>query len=148
MVEGDACRVVPIGSVDGLIALDLFRMGALQVSRPEEGGSRGPKRVPLCWHEENKAGEAGEEGYRADMTNKTALIILDGWGIGQPDANNAVHVAATPCFDELMQQHPNATLTTHGEAVGLPEGQMGNSEVDTNIAPGASCTRTCASTAP
>ena len=63
------------------------------------------------------------------MTNKTALIILDGWGIGQPDANNAVHVAATPCFDGLMQQHPNATLTTHGEAVGLPEGQMGNSEV-------------------
>ena len=63
------------------------------------------------------------------MTNKTALIILDGWGIGQPDANNAVHVASTPCFDGLMQQHPNATLTTHGEAVGLPEGQMGNSEV-------------------
>ena len=63
------------------------------------------------------------------MINKTALIILDGWGIGQPDANNAVHVAATPCFDGLMQQHPNATLTTHGEAVGLPEGQMGNSEV-------------------
>ena len=63
------------------------------------------------------------------MTNKTALIILDGWGIGHPDANNAVHVAATPCFDGLMQQHPNATLTTHGEAVGLPEGQMGNSEV-------------------
>jgi len=63
------------------------------------------------------------------MTNKTALIILDGWGIGQPDANNAVHVAATPCFDGLMQQHPNATLTTHGEAVGLPKGQMGNSEV-------------------
>ena len=63
------------------------------------------------------------------MTNKTALIILDGWGIGKPDANNAVHVAATPCFDGLMQQHPNATLTTHGEAVGLPEGQMGNSEV-------------------
>ena len=63
------------------------------------------------------------------MTNKTALIILDGWGIGKPDANNAVHVAATPCFDGLMQEHPNATLTTHGEAVGLPEGQMGNSEV-------------------
>ena len=63
------------------------------------------------------------------MANKTALIILDGWGIGRPDADNAVHVASTPCFDRLMAEHPNATLTTHGEDVGLPEGQMGNSEV-------------------
>ena len=36
------------------------------------------------------------------MTNKTALIILDGWGIGRPDGNNAVHVASTPCFDRLL----------------------------------------------
>ena len=60
---------------------------------------------------------------------KTALIILDGWGIGNLDGNNAVHTAATPCFDGLMKRHPHARLTTHGEAVGLPEGQMGNSEV-------------------
>ncbi len=60
---------------------------------------------------------------------KTALIILDGWGIGQSDDNNAVHVASTPCFDGLMAAHPNGRLTTHGEVVGLPEGQMGNSEV-------------------
>ena len=63
------------------------------------------------------------------MTNKTALIILDGWGIGRPDGNNAVHVASTPCFDRLLADHPHATLTTHGEEVGLPTGQMGNSEV-------------------
>ena len=63
------------------------------------------------------------------MTNKTALIILDGWGIGRPDGNNAVHVASTPCFDRLLADHPHATLTTHGEDVGLPTGQMGNSEV-------------------
>ena len=63
------------------------------------------------------------------MTNKTALIILDGWGIGRPDSDNAVHVASTPCFDRLLADHPHATLTTHGEDVGLPEGQMGNSEV-------------------
>jgi len=63
------------------------------------------------------------------MTQKTALIILDGWGLGQPDGNNAVHTADTPCFDHIMAHHPQATLTTHGEQVGLPEGQMGNSEV-------------------
>ena len=61
--------------------------------------------------------------------NKTALIILDGWGIGSPDGNNAVHVAKTPHFDGLMAAHPHARLTTHGEVVGLPDGQMGNSEV-------------------
>ena len=60
---------------------------------------------------------------------KTALIILDGWGMGQPNDNNAVHVAQTPCFDRVVKEHPHARLTTHGEQVGLPEGQMGNSEV-------------------
>ena len=60
---------------------------------------------------------------------KTALIILDGWGLGTPDGNNAVHMANTPCFDGLWANHPHARLTTHGEEVGLPAGQMGNSEV-------------------
>lgn len=63
------------------------------------------------------------------MIKKTALIILDGWGLGFPDENNAVHVASTPCFDRIIKDNPKATLTTHGEDVGLPEGQMGNSEV-------------------
>lgn len=61
--------------------------------------------------------------------NKTALIILDGWGLGEADGNNAVHSAETPCFDDIMARHPHARLTTHGEDVGLPVGQMGNSEV-------------------
>ncbi|MDA9863702.1 2,3-bisphosphoglycerate-independent phosphoglycerate mutase [Flavobacteriales bacterium] len=61
--------------------------------------------------------------------DKTALIILDGWGIGLPNDNNAVHMAHTPCFDGVMADHPHARLTTHGEQVGLPKGQMGNSEV-------------------
>jgi len=63
------------------------------------------------------------------MHNKTALIILDGWGLGTPDEHNAVHSANTPCFDGILANHPHATLVTHGEDVGLPEGQMGNSEV-------------------
>lgn len=57
------------------------------------------------------------------------LVILDGWGIGPPDYRNAIASASTPCMDQLLRQHPNATLVTSGEDVGLPEGQMGNSEV-------------------
>lgn len=61
--------------------------------------------------------------------NKMALIILDGWGIGQKDQTDAIHSAPTSFFDQLIQDYPNATLTTFGNEVGLPEGQMGNSEV-------------------
>jgi 2,3-bisphosphoglycerate-independent phosphoglycerate mutase len=63
------------------------------------------------------------------MTHKVGLIILDGWGYGKKDHSDAVFQAKTPVFDNLVKQYPNATLTTFGEAVGLPEGQMGNSEV-------------------
>ena len=60
---------------------------------------------------------------------KTALIILDGWGLGNADGNNAISVAKTPYVEQLNAQTPHATLRTDGEHVGLPEGQMGNSEV-------------------
>ena len=63
------------------------------------------------------------------MKNKIGLIILDGWGIGAKDASDAIHKAKTPYFDSLIAKHGNATLKTYGESVGLPEGQMGNSEV-------------------
>ncbi len=58
-----------------------------------------------------------------------ALIILDGWGIGQKDHTDAIHKAQTPYFDQLCNNYPTSSLTTFGEEVGLPEGQMGNSEV-------------------
>lgn len=65
------------------------------------------------------------------------LCILDGWGIGQTEADNAPHLAATPVMDGLLARCPNATLLTHGRDVGLPDGQMGNSEVGhTNIGAG------------
>jgi 2,3-bisphosphoglycerate-independent phosphoglycerate mutase len=65
------------------------------------------------------------------------LCILDGWGIGPTLADNAPYLAHTPNFDRLMATCPHATLITHGRAVGLPEGQMGNSEVGhTNIGAG------------
>lgn len=63
------------------------------------------------------------------MTRKAALIILDGWGHGLNPEVSALAQAETPFVDNLYNQYPNAELVTFGEEVGLPEGQMGNSEV-------------------
>ena len=63
------------------------------------------------------------------MENKVGLIILDGWGIGNQDHTDAIYKANTPFFDSLIRNYPNSTLKTYGEYVGLPAGQMGNSEV-------------------
>ena len=60
---------------------------------------------------------------------KAALIILDGWGYGAKDDSDAIFNANTPCMDDLHKSVPHATLRTDGNHVGLPEGQMGNSEV-------------------
>jgi 2,3-bisphosphoglycerate-independent phosphoglycerate mutase len=58
-----------------------------------------------------------------------ALVILDGWGIAPPGPGNAVELAETPVFDRLWRDYPHAQLAASGAAVGLPDGQMGNSEV-------------------
>jgi 2,3-bisphosphoglycerate-independent phosphoglycerate mutase len=58
-----------------------------------------------------------------------ALVILDGWGLAPPGPGNAVEQADTPVFDKLWAEFPHTTLAASGEAVGLPPGQMGNSEV-------------------
>lgn len=63
------------------------------------------------------------------MQKKVALVILDGWGLGDHTKSDAIFNANTPVFDRIMRDYPNATLITSGEQVGLPEGQMGNSEV-------------------
>jgi 2,3-bisphosphoglycerate-independent phosphoglycerate mutase len=57
------------------------------------------------------------------------LVVLDGWGLAPDGPGNAVALADTPVFDRLWAEHPHTTLTAKGEAVGLPAGQMGNSEV-------------------
>ncbi len=57
------------------------------------------------------------------------LVILDGWGLAEPGPGNAVEQAHTPVFDELWSTYEHTQLTACGPAVGLPEGQMGNSEV-------------------
>lgn len=64
-----------------------------------------------------------------NSTHKLILTILDGWGLNANPAVSAIEAANTPYMDSLLRTYPNATLTTHGEAVGLPDGQMGNSEV-------------------
>lgn len=63
------------------------------------------------------------------MSKKTVLIILDGWGIGKHDKTDGVHLANTPFIDSLYKKYPHNNLLTFGEEVGLPTGQMGNSEV-------------------
>jgi 2,3-bisphosphoglycerate-independent phosphoglycerate mutase len=64
------------------------------------------------------------------MNNKKAiLIIMDGWGLGKVASADAIQHAKTPFVSSLYKKYPNTILTTCGEAVGLPEGQMGNSEV-------------------
>lgn len=63
------------------------------------------------------------------MTNHFGLIILDGWGIGDQSTSDAISAAHTPFMDSLWSNYPHATLKACGEEVGLPEGQMGNSEV-------------------
>lgn len=61
--------------------------------------------------------------------DRTALLILDGWGHGQDPKVSAIAQAHTPFVDYLYEKYPHTELITHGTQVGLPEGQMGNSEV-------------------
>ncbi|MFD2595758.1 2,3-bisphosphoglycerate-independent phosphoglycerate mutase [Sphingobacterium griseoflavum] len=66
----------------------------------------------------------------SNLENKrVALLILDGLGYGKDDSSNAVRAAKTPFLDHLLTTYPNARLEASGESVGLPVGQMGNSEV-------------------
>ena len=64
-----------------------------------------------------------------DQHKQIALIVLDGWGYRQDIKNNAIASAKTPYFDSLWEKYPHTLLEASGKAVGLPEGQMGNSEI-------------------
>ncbi len=65
----------------------------------------------------------------AESKRPVVLVILDGWGIGIDEPGNAILAADTPVMNDLLARFPNSTLLTSGENVGLPAGQMGNSEV-------------------
>lgn len=67
--------------------------------------------------------------YLCGMVKKVGLVILDGWGLGNGSHSDAINQAITPFTDSLFARFPHATLRTDGENVGLPVGQMGNSEV-------------------
>ncbi len=67
--------------------------------------------------------------FAAMKAKRILLVILDGWGHGPDPERSAIAQANTPFVDRLYDDYPNAELVTYGEAVGLPEGQMGNSEV-------------------
>ena len=63
------------------------------------------------------------------MNKKVILIIMDGWGHGPDPKRSAIAQANTPFINSLYKNYPNTELITHSESVGLPQGQMGNSEV-------------------
>ena len=63
------------------------------------------------------------------MSEKVILMIMDGWGIGDASDKSAIYKAKTPFYDNTLNQFPNSKLSASGEDVGLPSGQMGNSEV-------------------
>ena len=69
------------------------------------------------------------QGARSLPVPSLALVILDGWGLAADGPGNAVAQADTPVFDELWETFPRTTLSASGRDVGLPDGQMGNSEV-------------------
>ncbi len=78
-----------------------------------------------------------KKGMNVFMNKPLVLMILDGYGIGKEDNSNAIYQAKTPNIDKLVAQYPNCVLGASGMDVGLPEGQMGNSEVGhTNIGAG------------
>ena len=64
-----------------------------------------------------------------EQKRQVTLIVLDGWGYRKDTTNNAVAASKTPYFDSLWQKYPHTLLEASGLAVGLPEGQMGNSEI-------------------
>jgi 2,3-bisphosphoglycerate-independent phosphoglycerate mutase len=76
-----------------------------------------------------KAAASRPHSKRSPHFPVVALVILDGWGCAPPGPGNAVELARTPVFDQLWADFPHTTLVASGEAVGLPPGQMGNSEV-------------------
>jgi 2,3-bisphosphoglycerate-independent phosphoglycerate mutase len=68
-------------------------------------------------------------GAGGPLAPSVCLVVLDGWGLAEPGPGNAVSLAHTPVFDDLWRSCPHTTLKACGGAVGLPDGQMGNSEV-------------------
>ena len=107
----------------------LRRLGEARQRRRAAGAARRRRRA-------RRRRLAGRRGLRRDRRGRprmsvpsVCLVVLDGWGLAPDGPGNAVSLADTPVFDALWERYPTTTLTACGTAVGLPEGQMGNSEV-------------------
>ncbi len=93
----------------------------------------------LTWYDSGFARTAEFGSKPGDVSHRTSrmpsqrppvvLVVLDGWGLSDLSAHNAISLGRTPVFEELLDRYPHASLVASGEAVGLPAGQMGNSEV-------------------
>src|SRR6202011_1214903 len=107
------------------------RRGAVGAAgcRRRTGRRREPRRRVVRGDRRRGAVMALPAGAAQLPAPAAALIVLDGWGLAPPGPGNAVSLASTPVFDELWSTYPHTQLTAGGRAVGLPEGQMGNSEV-------------------
>ena len=113
--------------------------GQHRVVRPGAGyrrrarGRREPGRGVVCGHGGGHQGGARMSEFvrkpRPNGRGPVALIILDGFGLSPHHEGNAVYLAKTPNFDHYWETYPHTTLQASGEAVGLPDGQFGNSEV-------------------
>lgn len=101
-------------------------LGAARVARTNENGYNLPHfyhdSLAICFRNQ-------PDDMMTDTRKPTALIILDGWGHRDPAADNAIFNARTPFWDKLWQNQPKTLINTSGMFVGLPQGQMGNSEV-------------------
>ena len=125
--QAQRTRILYGGSVKSDNAAELLgaarrRRGAGGRRQPRRGIVRGDRR-------RRRVAMALAPGASELPVARAALIVLDGWGLAEPGPGNAVAAARTPVFDELWNGYPTTTLTASGRAVGLPEGQMGNSEV-------------------
>ena len=93
------------------------------------GRRRGARRRRLARCRRRSRRSAARRDVSSGPLPLVTLVILDGWGIAPPGPGNAVELARTPVFDDLVARYPSTQLRASGAAVGLPEGQMGNSEV-------------------
>ncbi len=99
--------------------------------RGRAAGAAGRRRRPRRRRLARSAVARRDHRGRGRMTTypRVALVVLDGWGIAPDGPGNAVSLADTPVFDALWARYPTTRMIAKGTAVGLPEGQMGNSEV-------------------
>ncbi|ERP91960.1 phosphoglyceromutase [Marinobacter sp. ES-1] len=104
----------------------MLSLGAARVACTNENGYNLPHfnhdSLAICFRNQ-------PDDMMTDTRKPTALIILDGWGHRDPAADNAISNARTPFWDKLWQNQPKTLINTSGMFVGLPQGQMGNSEV-------------------